>query len=48
MLREPWDQIIFGAAPGKIVEDLVGLAFFAAAGDEFRHVVGVEVADAPA
>ncbi len=48
MLRQPRDQVIFGTTPGQVVEDLVGLAPFAAARDKFLHVFGVEVADAPA
>ncbi len=46
--RKPRYQVVFRATPGKVVEDLVGLTACAAARDEFLHVVGVEIADAPA
>jgi hypothetical protein len=48
-LAAPRHEIPFDAAPGEIVQHLVGLYFVAARqSDELRHFGDVEIADAPA
>src|SRR5215208_4334155 len=48
-LPQPWNEALFDAAARQVVEHLIGCDRLAARKhDELFHVVGIEIADAPA